>query len=76
MNRHAWEAIQKSIDYIEDNLTEPLEIETLAQVASLSVFYYQRLFTRLVKISVREYIKLRRLARGALLLKNQKKRVI
>lgn len=37
---HAWEAIQKSIDYIEDNLTEPLEIETLAQVASLSVFYY------------------------------------
>ncbi len=29
---------QKSIDYIEDNLTEPLEIETLAQVASLSVF--------------------------------------
>ncbi len=73
---HAWEAIQKSIDYIEDNLTEPLEIETLAQVASLSVFYYQRLFTRLVKISVREYIKLRRLARGALLLKNQKKRVI
>ena len=73
---HAWEAIQKSIDYIEDNLTEPLEIETLAQVASLSVFYYQRLFTRLVKLSVREYIKLRRLARGALLLKNQKKRVI
>lgn len=26
---HAWEAIQKSIDYIEDNLTEPLEIEIL-----------------------------------------------
>lgn len=73
---HAWEAIQKSIDYIEDNLAEPLEIETLAQVASLSVFYYQRLFTRLVKISVREYIKLRRLARAAHLLKDRKSRVI
>ncbi|WP_368256447.1 helix-turn-helix domain-containing protein [Enterococcus innesii] len=73
---HAWEAIQKSIDYIEDNLAEPLEIEALAQVASLSVFYYQRLFTRLVKISVREYIKLRRLARAAHLLKDRKSRVI
>ncbi|MEW3525649.1 AraC family transcriptional regulator, partial [Enterococcus entomosocium] len=73
---HAWEAIQKSIDFIEDNLAESLEIETLAQVASLSVFYYQRLFTRLVKISVREYIKLRRLARAAVLLKDRKSRVI
>lgn len=73
---HTWEAIQKSIDFIEDNLAESLEIETLAQVASLSVFYYQRLFTRLVKISVREYIKLRRLARAAVLLKDRKSRVI
>ncbi len=70
---HAWEAIQKSIDYIEDNLAEPLEIETLAQVASLSVFYYQRLFTRLVKISVRGIYKTASAGQSRSFIKRQKK---
>lgn len=46
---HAWEAIQKSVDYIEDNLTEEIPIDKLAEIANLSPFYFQRLFSRLVK---------------------------
>ncbi|MFD1899629.1 AraC family transcriptional regulator [Enterococcus termitis] len=46
---HAWEAIQKSIDYIESNLTEEVSIEKLAEMAGLSPFYFQRLFSRLVQ---------------------------
>jgi len=42
----------------------------LADIAALSLFYFQRLFARLVKKSVREYIKLRRLAHAAVSLKN------
>jgi len=61
---HAWESIQKTVDYIEENLTDEIEIEVLADIAALSLFYYQRLFARLVKRPVREYIKLRRLARA------------
>ncbi len=61
---HAWEAIQKTVDYIETHLTDALEIEKLADMAMLSQFYYQRLFARLVKKPVKEYIKLRRLARS------------
>ena len=73
---HAWEAIQKTLDHIEANLAETIEIDELAKVAALSPFYYQRLFTRLVKSSVREYIKLRRLAVAATYLQKQQRRII
>lgn len=62
---HAWESIQTAVDYIEENLTEEIGIERLAAVVGLSPFYFQRLFARLVRRPVREYVKLRRLARAA-----------
>lgn len=61
---HAWESIQNTINYIEERLSEEIQIEELAKIAGLSLFYYQRLFARLVKKPVREYIRLRRLARA------------
>ncbi|MDD3307427.1 MAG: AraC family transcriptional regulator [Acetobacterium sp.] len=61
---HAWEQIQKTIDFIEDHLTEEIEIEKLAGMAALSPFYFQRLFSRLVKKPVAEYIRLRRMAKA------------
>lgn len=65
---HAWEQIQKTVDYMEEHLAEAFDIESLAELASLSPFYYQRLFKRLVKKPVMEYVKLRRMARAADLL--------
>lgn len=62
---HAWEQIQKTIEYIEEHLDEELNIENLAKMAALSPFYYQRLFSRLVKKPVAEYVKLRRMAKAA-----------
>lgn len=73
---HAWEAIQKTLDSIEAHIGEELLIEELADMAALSLFYYQRLFTRLVKIPVREYIKLRRLARSCDALSNKRNRIL
>lgn len=57
----AWEAIQRVLDVIE---TEEMSIGELAKVASLSPFYFQRVFTRLVGMPVGEYVRLRRLARS------------
>ena len=48
----------------------------MAEIASLSLFYYQRLFTRLVKCSVREYIKLRRLSRACEALLHRQSRIL
>lgn len=73
---HAWEAIQKTINYIEDNISSEIQMEVLSKEAALSPFYYQRLFSRLVKKPVREYIKLRRLARACKLLDNKQFRIL
>lgn len=62
---NSWNSVQESIQWIEDNLAERIEIERLAQIACLSPFYYQRLFTGLVGRPVMEYVRLRRLAAAA-----------
>ncbi|WP_349947498.1 AraC family transcriptional regulator [Lacrimispora sp. BS-2] len=64
------------MNYIEDHLSENIKMEALANVASLSPYYYQRLFGRLVKKSVNEYVRLRRLAKASEVLKCKKKRII
>ena len=73
---HAWKSIQITLDYIEEHIADEILIEELADTAGLSVFYYQRLFTRLVKKPVREYIKLRRLARACQVLADKKYRIL
>ncbi|MHB8077447.1 AraC family transcriptional regulator [Desulfosporosinus fructosivorans] len=73
---HAWEAIQKTVDYIEENLAQKHTPEKLAEVAALSPFYFQRLFARLVKCPVNEYIKMRRLARVCESLADKNRRIL
>ncbi|MDR1687173.1 MAG: AraC family transcriptional regulator [Clostridiales bacterium] len=73
---HAWEAAQKTLEYIEEHISDDVSIEDLAEIAALSPFYYQRLFSRLVKKPVREYIKLRRLARACGALRETNSRII
>ncbi|PKM68270.1 MAG: DNA-binding protein [Firmicutes bacterium HGW-Firmicutes-2] len=73
---HAWEAIQQSLDYIEDHISDNIKMEKLANVAALSPYYYQRLFKRLVKKPVNEYVKLRRLEKASQALKCNEKRII
>ena len=73
---HAWESIQKVLDYVEDHLAQSHSPEELSRVAALSPFYFQRLFTRLVKRPVNEYIKMRRLARACETLEDKDKRIL
>jgi len=73
---HAWESIQKVLDYIEDNLAQSHSPEELSKIAALSPFYFQRLFTRLVKRPVNEYVKMRRLARACETLEDKSKRIL
>lgn len=60
---HAWETIEQSLTFIEEHLAEEICTEELANIVGLSPFYFQRLFKRLVKKPVQEYVKLRRLAK-------------
>lgn len=73
---HSWQAIQDTIEYIENNLDEEIDIDKLAKIANLSKYYYQRLFYRLTNKNVGEYIKLRRLAIASKLLKETDMRIL
>jgi AraC family transcriptional regulator len=73
---NAWEQIQNTIDYIEDHLNQQISIADLAEKAGLSQFYYQRLFRRLVKKPVAEYIRLRRMAKAVDILLDENQRIL
>ena len=70
------EGFQKSIDYIEQNLAEELNIENIAEIAMLSPFYYQRIFGALCGMTVSEYIRARRMTLAAQELSSTGARVI
>jgi len=73
---HAWESIQKVLDHIEENIAESHSPESLSKIAALSPFYFQRLFTRLVKRPVNEYTKMRRLAKACETLEDKNRRIL
>ena len=59
------ESIRSAIHYMEENLTEPLEIEKIAEQAYMSAFHFQRIFHVLCGFTVGEYIRSRRLTLAA-----------
>ena len=59
------EGFQASIDYIEHNLAKELDIDEISKKASLSSFYYQRIFGAMCGMTVGEYIRARRMTLAA-----------
>lgn len=60
-----YERIQRSIDYIESNLENTIDINLAAQSALMSVSNFYRMFFGMVGYSVKEYIRLRRMSLAA-----------
>lgn len=58
-------AMADSIDHIEENLTEEIDIREVAMVACSSTFHYQRMFSFLTDMSVGDYVRNRRMSLAA-----------
>jgi len=60
------------IEYIEEHLTDEIDVVVLAQMANMSVYEFRRIFAFVAGISLSEYIRKRRLSAAAeeLLLSN------
>lgn len=56
--------IQRSLDYIEDNLQTEITAAELAEMAHISLFHYYRLFQQATGLPVMQYILRRRLLYG------------
>ena len=57
--------LSDSLDYIEEQIEFNLDIDHLAQLAGLSKFHYQRMFTMLTGFTVAEYFRKRKLTLAA-----------
>jgi len=68
--------IQSTIDYIEENLTNNITLEDLANKAFCSKFHYHRIFQAMVGEPVMEYIRKRRLMNSVELLLDTQKEII
>ena len=67
--------IQKSLDYVEDNLRSEISAEELAEMAGFSLFHYYRLFQQATGLPVMQYIQRRRLLHGVYAMKQGSSKV-
>lgn len=59
------ERLNNSINYIENNLTEKMDIKDIANEANTSHFHFQRMFAIICDMTVADYIRRRRLTLSA-----------
>lgn len=71
-----YERIQNSIEFIEKNLQEELNINEISSKSCFSVFHFQRLFQAITGFSVQQYIRNRRLSEAAKLLKETRENIL
>lgn len=64
------------IDYIEENLTQYIELDELAKITNLSYYHFSRVFSAISEIGVSEYIRCRRLSESAIDVTTSKKKII
>jgi len=57
--------LNNTINYIEENLTDEIDYDMLAQIACCSSFHYQRMFAYLANVPLSEYIRRRRMTLAA-----------
>lgn len=65
-----YEVIEKSLNFIEENIEEPLSVEFVASNFNLSKYYFHRLFSAVIGCSLNQYILTRRLHTAIKLIQN------
>jgi AraC-like DNA-binding protein len=69
-------AAQKMLDYIDGHICEPITLYRLAQAAGYSPWHSDRVFREHVGITPFDYIRARRLSKAALVLRDQKTKIV
>lgn len=68
--------IQRAINYVEDNITETIDYEKVAEQAYSSSFHFQRVFSTICGFTLGDYIRFRRLSLAGRELAERKEKVI
>lgn len=70
------EKMNAALEYIEKHLDGEISYDQAAQIACCSTFYFQRLFSYVVGVSLSEYIRRRRMTQAAFELQRTKQKVM
>ena len=62
------EKVIAAIDYIENHLSDKVDLELVAEAVHYSKYYLHRIFTKTVGLTVHDYVKRRQLTEAAKLL--------
>ena len=71
-----YKSLNEITKYIDDNLEENINYETLAKFLGVNVYTMQRLFTMIAGIPIAEYIRKRRLSNAGFDLYNSNSKII
>jgi AraC-like DNA-binding protein/predicted transcriptional regulator YdeE len=69
-------SVQKMLDCVEENLTTPLTLNMLAGLLNYSPYYCTRQFHKYAGISLRDYIRLRKVSSAVIDLRDTRARII
>lgn len=70
------ERLNSAVNYIEEHLTDNVDIDKVSQIACCSAFHFQRMFSYLAEVPLSEYIRRRKMTRAAIDLQNSNEKVI
>ncbi|OPJ60396.1 helix-turn-helix transcriptional regulator [Clostridium oryzae] len=59
------DVISKIINYIEDHLTDELDLDKIAKIAGYSKYHLNRMFSNVIGCTIHQYIQNRRLTEAA-----------
>jgi AraC family transcriptional regulator len=70
------ERLNATINYMEEHLTDDIEIDELARIACCSAYHYQRMFTYMSGMPLSEYIRRRKMSLAAVELQRPDTKII
>lgn len=68
--------LNKAVNYIEEHLTENIDIEEVARIACCSSYHFQRMFAYMSDMTLSEYIRKRKMSLAAAALLDPQSKVI
>jgi AraC-like DNA-binding protein len=68
--------IAPALNYIDDNISQPINVETLATLCGWSLTHFRRIFREIMRVSPLEYINNMRISKACLLLRSTEESIL
>lgn len=70
------ERLNQAIDYIEEHLTEEIDMAKLGEIACCSSYHFQRMFSYMAGVPLSEYIRRRKMSLAAVDLQGEGRKIV